>query len=63
MKAITLPRTKDMTLVCLPPKTVEICYVELSMEEPELCDREKEKIKALLRRSFIYETKTSPNPC
>ena len=52
-----------MTLVCLPSKTVEICYVEFSMEEPEWCDREKEKIKALLRRSFIYENKTSPNLC
>jgi len=55
MEAIALRRTKDMALVCLPPKTVEICYVELSMEERQLYDREKEKTKALLRRSFIYD--------
>ncbi|QCD97072.1 DNA repair protein RAD16 [Vigna unguiculata] len=53
MEAIALRRTKDMALVCLPPKTVEICYVELSVEERQLYDREKEKTKALLRRSYI----------
>ncbi|KAK7378026.1 hypothetical protein VNO80_03462 [Phaseolus coccineus] len=55
MEAIALRRTKDMALVSLPPKTVEICYVELYMEERQLYDQEKEKTKALLRRSFIYE--------
>jgi len=44
-----------MALVCLPPKTVEICYVELSMEERQLYDREKEKTQASLSTSFACE--------
>jgi len=55
MEAIALRRTKDMALVCLPPKTVEICYVELSMEQRQLYDREKEITQALLRTRFACE--------
>ncbi|XP_014491136.2 putative SWI/SNF-related matrix-associated actin-dependent regulator of chromatin subfamily A member 3-like 1 [Vigna radiata var. radiata] len=58
MGAIALRRTKDLALTCLPPKTIEICYVELSMEERQLYEREKEKIKALLRRKHTRESNT-----
>ncbi|XP_047151930.1 putative SWI/SNF-related matrix-associated actin-dependent regulator of chromatin subfamily A member 3-like 1 [Vigna umbellata] len=56
MGAIALRRTKELALTFLPPKTVEICYVGLSMEERQLYEREKEKIKASLRRGYIRES-------
>ncbi|KAI9160629.1 hypothetical protein LWI28_010140 [Acer negundo] len=38
MSTISLRRTKDDGLIELPPKTVETCYVELSIEERNLYD-------------------------
>ncbi|CAJ1915809.1 unnamed protein product [Sphenostylis stenocarpa] len=59
MEAIALRRTKDMALLCLPPKTVEICYVELSMEERRRYDREKGEIKALLTSIYCRRNEGS----
>ncbi|TKY62730.1 SWI/SNF-related matrix-associated actin-dependent regulator [Spatholobus suberectus] len=60
MDAIALRRTKDVALVGLPPKTTEICYVELSLEERELYDRMKEQTKTLLS-SFGHEDSLVPH--
>ncbi|KHN12164.1 Putative SWI/SNF-related matrix-associated actin-dependent regulator of chromatin subfamily A member 3-like 1, partial [Glycine soja] len=50
MEAIALRRTKDMTLVGLPPKTIEICYVELSFDERQMYDQLKQDTKIFLSR-------------
>lgn len=60
MDAIALRRTKDMALVGLPPKTTEICYVELSLEERQLYDQVKEQTKTLLS-SFHHEDSLVPH--
>ncbi|KAL2320630.1 hypothetical protein Fmac_029599 [Flemingia macrophylla] len=60
MDAIALRRTKDATLVGLPPKTTEVCYVELSLEERELYDQMKEQTKTLLS-SFGHEDSLVPH--
>ncbi|KAL2320629.1 hypothetical protein Fmac_029598 [Flemingia macrophylla] len=59
MGAIAL-RTKDATLVGLPPKTTEVCYAELSLEERELYDQMKEQTKTLLS-SFGHEDSLVPH--
>nr|KYP43348.1 Putative SWI/SNF-related matrix-associated actin-dependent regulator of chromatin subfamily A member 3-like 1 [Cajanus cajan] len=59
MDAIALRRTKDVTLAGLPPKTTEVCYVELSLEERELYDQMKEQTKTLLS-SFGHEDSLVP---
>ena len=56
MEAIALRRTKDMTLVGLPPKTIEICYVELSFDERQMYDQLKQDTKIFLKekKQVIY---------
>ncbi|XP_050245209.1 putative SWI/SNF-related matrix-associated actin-dependent regulator of chromatin subfamily A member 3-like 1 [Quercus robur] len=52
MATISLRRTKDKGLVGLPPKTIEICYVELSKEERELYDNMEGEAKSVFRNYF-----------
>ncbi|CAN6681548.1 unnamed protein product [Malus baccata var. baccata] len=52
METISLRRTKDKGLIGLPPKTLEICYVELSGEERELYDQMEGEAKSVVR-SYI----------
>ncbi|CAL1352250.1 unnamed protein product [Linum trigynum] len=48
----SLRRTKEKTLVGLPPKVVETCYIELSGEDRELYDDVEQKAK-LVVQGFI----------
>ncbi|GAV79907.1 SNF2_N domain-containing protein/Helicase_C domain-containing protein/HIRAN domain-containing protein/zf-C3HC4_2 domain-containing protein, partial [Cephalotus follicularis] len=49
MATISLRRTKDKSLIGLPPKTIETCYVELSVDEREMYDRIEEEAKGVFR--------------
>ncbi|CAK9143667.1 unnamed protein product [Ilex paraguariensis] len=49
MATISLRRTKDKSLVGLPPKTIETCFVELSPEERELYDQMEAEAKNIVR--------------
>ncbi|RWR76017.1 putative SWI/SNF-related matrix-associated actin-dependent regulator of chromatin subfamily A member 3-like protein 1 [Cinnamomum micranthum f. kanehirae] len=58
MRTISLRRTKDLqignkSLIGIPPKTVETCFVELSAEEREQYDRMETDAK-LAVNEFIY---------
>ncbi|GMJ12165.1 hypothetical protein like AT5G05130 [Hibiscus trionum] len=48
MASISLRRTKGNNLVGLPPKTLQTCYVELSVEERELYDQIEGKAKSVI---------------
>ncbi|KAI9120736.1 hypothetical protein K1719_007769 [Acacia pycnantha] len=48
MATISLRRTKDKALVGLPPKTVEICFVELLEEERKLYDQIESRAKDIV---------------
>ncbi|GAB4851777.1 hypothetical protein Ancab_031177 [Ancistrocladus abbreviatus] len=52
MATISLRRTKDKSLIGLPSKSVETCYVELSSEERELYDQMEEEAKSVVN-SYI----------
>ncbi|KAK3218076.1 hypothetical protein Dsin_012046 [Dipteronia sinensis] len=49
MSTISLRRTKDDGLIELPPKTVETCYVELSVEERNLYDELEGEAKGVVQ--------------
>ncbi|KDP37685.1 hypothetical protein JCGZ_06342 [Jatropha curcas] len=49
MATISLRRTKDKSLVGLPSKTVETCYIELVGEERELYDQMEAEAKGVLQ--------------
>lgn len=49
MATISLRRTKDKSLIGLPPKTMETCYVDLLREERELYDEIEEQAKNIVR--------------
>ncbi|KAK3028003.1 LOW QUALITY PROTEIN: hypothetical protein RJ639_039093, partial [Escallonia herrerae] len=52
MGAISLRRSKDNTLIGLPPRTVETCYVDLSVEERELYDQMEGEAKKFVQVYF-----------
>ncbi|XVE90736.1 hypothetical protein DITRI_Ditri20bG0101200 [Diplodiscus trichospermus] len=54
MASISLRRTKGNDLVGLPPKTLQTCYVELSVEERELYDQIEGKAKSVIQE-FIND--------
>ncbi|KAL5720479.1 RING-type E3 ubiquitin transferase [Ranunculus cassubicifolius] len=49
MAAISLRRVKDSTLIGLPPKTIETCFLELSDQERELYDQMEIEAKTLVQ--------------
>lgn len=49
METISLRRTKDKGLIGLPPKTIETCFVDLSVEERDLYDQLEEKAKNFIK--------------
>lgn len=49
MAKISLRRTKEASLIGLPPKIIETCFVELSAEERELYDRLEQEARNLIR--------------
>ncbi|CAH2074061.1 unnamed protein product [Thlaspi arvense] len=49
MATISLRRTKEMSSIGLPPKTVETCYVELSPEERQLYDHMEGEAKGVVQ--------------
>ncbi|KAL1197066.1 putative SWI/SNF-related matrix-associated actin-dependent regulator [Cardamine amara subsp. amara] len=49
MGTISLRRTKEMSSIGLPPKTVETCYVELSPEERQVYDHMEGEAKGVVR--------------
>ncbi|KAF5178114.1 Dna repair protein rad5 [Thalictrum thalictroides] len=49
MATISLRRVKDNTLVGLPPKTIETCFVELSAQERDLYDQIEFEAKNLVQ--------------
>ena len=54
MASLSLRRTKGNDLVGLPPKTLQTCYVELSVEERELYDQIEGKGKSFIQ-DFIND--------
>lgn len=54
MASISLRRTKGNDLVGLPPKTLQTCYVELSVEEREYYDQIEGKVKSAIQE-FIND--------
>lgn len=50
MAAISLRRTKEMSSVGLPLKTIETHHIELSAEERKMYDEAKEEADAILLR-------------
>ncbi|KAK2981079.1 hypothetical protein RJ640_012034 [Escallonia rubra] len=59
MGAISLRRSKDNTLIGLPPRTVETCYVDLSVEERELYDQMEGEAKKFVQVYFSADRVTS----
>ncbi|EOA19963.1 hypothetical protein CARUB_v10000214mg [Capsella rubella] len=49
MATISLRRTKEKSLIGLPLKTVETCYVELSLEERQLYDHMEGEAKGVVQ--------------
>lgn len=49
MGTISLRRTKEKSLIGLPPKTVGTCYVELSAEERQLYDHMEGEAKGVVQ--------------
>ncbi|GAB2221670.1 hypothetical protein Droror1_Dr00012855 [Drosera rotundifolia] len=60
MGAISLRRSKDKTLVGLPSKSVETCFVELSTEERELYDQLELEAKIVVN-SYIHSESVTRN--
>ncbi|XP_022743331.1 putative SWI/SNF-related matrix-associated actin-dependent regulator of chromatin subfamily A member 3-like 1 [Durio zibethinus] len=54
MASISLRRTKGNDLLGLPPRTLQTCYVELSIEERELYDQIEGKAKSVIQE-FIND--------
>ncbi|RID42852.1 hypothetical protein BRARA_J02709 [Brassica rapa] len=57
MATISLRRTKEKSLIGLPPKTVGTCYVELSPEERQLNDHMEGEAKGLVMLTFLLKFK------
>ncbi|KAH9616717.1 hypothetical protein KSS87_005918 [Heliosperma pusillum] len=49
MATVTLRRTKEQSLIGLPSKSIQTCYVELMQEERELYDRMEEEAKQVVK--------------
>lgn len=49
MATVSLRRTKEKSLIGLPPKTVETCYVELLPEERQLYDHMEREAKGVVQ--------------
>ncbi|GMP97869.1 hypothetical protein CsSME_00045965 [Camellia sinensis var. sinensis] len=60
MATISLRRTKDKDLIGLPPKTIEICFVELSAEERELYDQMENEAKSVIE-NYIHANSVTSN--
>lgn len=60
MATLCLRRTKDKGLLGLPQKIMEICYVDLSVEERELYDRMEVEAKAVIR-DYISANRVTRN--
>ncbi|XAR69506.1 DNA helicase [Bertholletia excelsa] len=60
MATISLRRTKDKGLIGLPPKTTEICFVELSREERELYDQMETEAKSVVQ-NYIHAGSVTKN--
>ncbi|MBA0727080.1 hypothetical protein Golax_000104 [Gossypium laxum] len=56
MASISLRRIKGNNLVGLPPKTLQTCYVELSVEERELYDQIEGKAKNVIQEFIANES-------
>lgn len=54
MASISLRRTKGNALIGLPPKTLQTCYVELSVEEREVYDQIEGRAKSVIQE-FIND--------
>ncbi|KAK6232015.1 hypothetical protein SCA6_002088 [Theobroma cacao] len=54
MASISLRRTKGNALIGLPPKTLQTCYVELSVEEREVYDQIERRAKSVIQE-FIND--------
>ncbi|KAA8517345.1 hypothetical protein F0562_017649 [Nyssa sinensis] len=59
MATISLRRTKDKGVIGLPPKTIETCFVELSVEERELYDQMEVEAKNFVRGYISSDSVTS----
>ena len=60
MATISLRRTKDKTLVGLPPKTVETYFVELLEEERKLYDQIESRARSIVA-AYINEESLTRN--
>lgn len=60
MATISLRRIKEKGLIGLPPKTLEICYVDLSDEERELYDQIEGNTKSVIQ-GFINDGSLTRN--
>ncbi|MBA0601872.1 putative SWI/SNF-related matrix-associated actin-dependent regulator of chromatin subfamily A member 3-like 1 [Gossypium raimondii] len=56
MASISLRRIKGNNLVGLPPKTLQTCYVELSVEERELYDQIEGKAKNVIEEFIANDS-------
>ncbi|MBA0787235.1 hypothetical protein Gotri_025961 [Gossypium trilobum] len=56
MASISLRRIKGNNLVGLPPKTLQTCYVELSVEERELYDQIEGKAKNVIQEFIANDS-------
>lgn len=60
MATVSLRRTKEQNLVGLPPKSVQICHVDLLHEERELYDRMEEEAKKVVN-NYINDGSVTRN--
>lgn len=60
MGTLSLRRTKDKTVIGLPPKTIHTCHVELSVEERKLYDEMESEAKSFVA-NFIAKGSVTHN--
>ncbi|XP_059668298.1 putative SWI/SNF-related matrix-associated actin-dependent regulator of chromatin subfamily A member 3-like 1 [Cornus florida] len=60
MATISLRRTKDKAVIGLPNKSIETCFVELSVEERELYDQMEGEARSVVR-DYIYADRVMSN--
>ncbi|KAK1427011.1 hypothetical protein QVD17_15693 [Tagetes erecta] len=60
MATLSLRRTKDKTVIGLPPKTIHTCHVELSVEERKLYDEMESEAKNFVA-NFIAKGSVTHN--
>ncbi|KAA8517920.1 hypothetical protein F0562_015392 [Nyssa sinensis] len=59
MATISLRRTKEKGVIGLPPKTIETCFVDLSVEERELYDQMEGEAKSVVWDYISADSLTS----